>query len=130
VDADQFLDRATRDPRHVTVVVSPERGQDLDLTTFTRDLMRHVERDVGTGLDWIAVNHYDTDHPHSHVVIRGHDLAGEPVCMARAYLHEGMRYRAQALATQALGWLWEPEHSPARTPTPTRERGVDLERDV
>jgi len=125
VDTGQFLDRATRDPRHVTVVVSPERGQDLDLTGFTRDLMRQVERDVGTGLDWAAVNHYDTDHPHSHIVIRGRDLDGEPVFMDRAYLHEGMRSRAQEIATRALGWRWEQEQVPERAHSLPRERDVE-----
>jgi type IV secretory pathway VirD2 relaxase len=124
-DTDQFLDRATRDPRHVTIVVSPERGQDLDLTTFTRDLMRQVEQDVGTGLDWAAVNHYDTDHPHSHIVIRGRDLGGEPVFIDRVYLHEGLRYRAQEIATRALGWRWEQEQVHDRAHSPTRARGVE-----
>ena len=28
-----------------------------DLRAFTRDLMANAERDLGTRLDWVAVNH-------------------------------------------------------------------------
>ena len=130
VDTEQFLDRATRDPRHFTVVVSPERGQDLDLTGFTRDLMRQVERDVGTGLDWAAANHYDTDHPHSHIIIRGRDMDGDPVFLDRQYLHEGIRYRAQEIATRELGWRWEQHIDRERGQVPTRGRDDDMDMDV
>jgi type IV secretory pathway VirD2 relaxase len=34
-------------------------------------VMRQMEEDLGTRLDWVAVDHFNTGHPHSHVVVRG-----------------------------------------------------------
>ena len=28
--------------------------------------------DLETRLDWVAVDHWDTDNPHTHIVLRGH----------------------------------------------------------
>jgi len=42
-----------------------------DLSGFTRDLMSKLEGDLGTKLDWVAVNHFNTGHPHVHVIING-----------------------------------------------------------
>ena len=53
-------------------IVAPEDGDGLsDLRDFTRDVMAQMEADLGTKLDWVAVDHYNTGHPHSHVVVRG-----------------------------------------------------------
>jgi type IV secretory pathway VirD2 relaxase len=87
-------------------IVSPE--DDIDLTTFTRDLMARVEDDLGVRLLWGAVNHYNTDNPHAHVVVRGVDQAGREVWIDRAYITERMRWQAQHLLTEELGP--RPEH--------------------
>jgi type IV secretory pathway VirD2 relaxase len=82
-------------------IVSPE--DDIDLTTFTRDLMGRVERDLGVRLRWGAVNHYNTDNPHAHVIVRGVDDSGRQVRIDRSYISEGMRWQAQHLLTAELG---------------------------
>jgi len=33
--------------------------------------MAQAERDLGTKLDWIGVDHWNTDNPHVHVLVRG-----------------------------------------------------------
>ena len=43
---------------------------------YTRRLMGRLEQDLGTRLEWIAVDHWDTDDPHTHIVIRGRDESG------------------------------------------------------
>ena len=30
-----------------------------------------METDLGTKLDWIAVDHHNTGHPHTHILVRG-----------------------------------------------------------
>jgi type IV secretory pathway VirD2 relaxase len=82
-------------------IVSPE--DDVDLTTFTRALMARVEDDLGVRLRWGAVNHYNTDNPHAHLVVRGIDQAGREVWIDRAYITERMRWQAQHLLTEELG---------------------------
>ncbi|MEP6654225.1 MAG: DUF3363 domain-containing protein [Myxococcales bacterium] len=96
------LSEPIRGERHqFRFIVSPE--DDIDLTTFTRDLMSRVEADLGMRLRWGAVNHYDTDNPHAHVVVRGVDKSGREVRIDRAYISERMRWRAQNLLTEELG---------------------------
>jgi type IV secretory pathway VirD2 relaxase len=87
-------------------IVSPE--DEVDLTAFTRDLMGRVENDLGVRLRWGAVNHYNTDNPHAHVVVRGVDRAGREVWIDRAYITERMRWQAQHILTEQLGP--RPEH--------------------
>lgn len=84
-------------------IVSPEDGAELDLREFTRSLMREVENDLGRRLIWGAVNHHDTDNPHVHLVVRGVDLDGDPLRIDREYITQGMRWRAQEVATLELG---------------------------
>ena len=104
VDGSAFLDRAEGDPRQFRLIVTPEDGPQLsDLRSFTRDLMRQVEQDLATKLDWVAVDHFNTGHPHTHIVIRGVDELGENLVIAGAYLAQGIRERATELATIELG---------------------------
>jgi hypothetical protein len=52
--------------------VAPEDAVEMDdLRGFTRDLMRRMEQDLDTRLDWIAVDHHNTGHPHTHIIVRG-----------------------------------------------------------
>src|SRR3569832_777841 len=96
------LSEPIRGERHqFRFIVSPEDG--IDLTAFTRDLMSGVEIVLGVRLRWGGVNHYDTDNPHAHVVVRGIDQGGHPVRIDRLYISERMRWRAQNLLTDELG---------------------------
>nr|MDA8252893.1 DUF3363 domain-containing protein [Rhodospirillales bacterium] len=118
-----FLDRSEGDPRQFRLIVAAEDGAALsDLRAFTRDLMRQVERDLGTGLDWVAVDHFNTAHPHTHIVIRGVDEAEENLVIAGAYLAHGIRERASELITIELG----PESAKERQAKLVRE--IDQER--
>ncbi|WP_249296577.1 DUF3363 domain-containing protein [Acidiphilium multivorum] len=122
-DGRAFLDRSGGDPRQFRLIVAAEDGAELsDLRAFARDLMRQVERDLGTGLDWVAVDHFNNAHPHTHIVIRGVDEAGENLVIAGAYLAHGIRERASELVTIELG----PESTVERQAKLARE--IDQER--
>ena len=56
-----------------------------------------------TKLDWVAIDHFNTGHPHTHVVIRGRDDQGRDLVIARDYIGHGVRARAQTLMTLELG---------------------------
>jgi len=104
VDGSAFLDRSEQDPHQFRFIVSPEDSARLpDLKPFIRDLLAQMERDLDTKLDWVAVDHFNTGHPHTHIVIRGRDRNGEDLVMARDYISHGVRARAQALITLELG---------------------------
>jgi type IV secretory pathway VirD2 relaxase len=104
VDGRAFVERGQGDRNQFRFIVAPEDGDRLsDLRGFTRDVMRQMEQDLGTRFDWVAVDHFNTGHPHSHVVIRGRDDLGKDLIIAQDYITDGMRLRAQERATLELG---------------------------
>jgi type IV secretory pathway VirD2 relaxase len=103
-DGAGFLDRCDGDRHQFRFIVSPEDAIEYDdLIDFTGRLMRQLEKDLGTKLDWVAVDHYNTGHPHSHIVLRGRDDRGKDLIIARDYLSQGMRERAAEIVTLDLG---------------------------
>jgi type IV secretory pathway VirD2 relaxase len=111
-DGDAFVERGKEDRHQFRFIVSPEDGADLsDLTAHTRDLMSQIEADLGTKLDWVAVNHHNTGHPHVHVIVRGKDDLGENLVINGDYLANGIRERASELTTLELGPVTEIEQS-------------------
>jgi hypothetical protein len=77
-DRQEFAAAGREDRHQFRFIVAPEDGVALtDLRDFTRELMSTIERDLGTKLEWIAVDHWDTDNPHTHVVLRGTDDRGK-----------------------------------------------------
>ena len=104
VDAGAFAGRCEDDRHHFRFIVSPEDAAELsDLRTFTRDLMQTAAKDLDTELDWIAVDHWNTAHPHIHVLLRGRTDTGEDLVIARDYIGNGLRGRASERATLELG---------------------------
>ena len=104
MDGGEFSERGAGDRHQFRFIVAPEDGAELsDLRSFTRELMEQMERDLGTRLDWVAVDHFNTGHPHSHVVIRGKDDRGGDLIIAQDYITAGLRHRAEDLVTLELG---------------------------
>lgn len=104
VDGPAFLERCEEDRHQFRIIVSPEDG-DLydDLKPLTRRFMAQMEEDLGTRLDWVAVDHVDTGQPHSHIMLRGRDDQHQNLVIAREYISRGMRERACGLVTTDLG---------------------------
>jgi len=103
-DVADFTSRCEDDRHHFRFIVSPEDAVDLaDLRAFTRDLMRQAQADLGTRLDWVAVDHWNTDNPHVHILVRGRTDDGADLVIDSAYLTRGLRERAKALASLELG---------------------------
>jgi type IV secretory pathway VirD2 relaxase len=111
-------------------IVSPEDACDLDLTSYVRDLMNRVETDLGRSIEWAAVNHFDTEHPHAHVVVRGVCREGQQLRMERAYIARGFRWSAQELATERLGPRLEREIQQTREREVHQERFTSLDREI
>lgn len=103
-DGRVFAGRCAEDRHHFRFIVSPEDAREMaDLRSFTGDLVGRMQKDLGTRLDWIAVDHWNTGHPHIHLIVRGVRDDGEDLVIARSYIKEGMRDRARDLITQELG---------------------------
>ena len=104
VDGQAFAERCGEDRHHFRFIVSPEDAVEMtDLREFTRELMGQMEKDLGTKLDWVGVDHWNTDNPHVHIILRGRTDDGQDLVIARDYIKEGMRARAADLVTQDLG---------------------------
>ena len=104
IDGKDFREGGAGDRHQFRFIVSPEDGADYDdLKPLTRRLMAQVEQDLATELDWVAVDHFNTGHPHTHIIVRGVDDRGKDLIIARDYLTTGIRERAAALVDLDLG---------------------------
>lgn len=127
--SDPFLARSENDPHQFRFIVAPEDSARLvDLQPVIRDLMKQMEQDLGTKLDWVAVDHFNTGHPHTHVVVRGCDERGQDLIMARDYISHGIRGRMQDLVTLELGPETELERMARQTNEMEQERITGLDR--
>jgi type IV secretory pathway VirD2 relaxase len=103
-DGRAFIERGREDRHQFRFIVAPEDAGEMgDLRGFTRDLMRQMEKDLDTRLDWIAVDHHNTGHPHTHVIVRGVTDDGKILNIAGDYIAHGVRHRASELVTLELG---------------------------
>jgi type IV secretory pathway VirD2 relaxase len=104
VDGRAFAERCEEDRHHFRFIVSPDDAAEMtDLRSFTRDLVSQMEKDLDTRLDWVGVDHWNTEHPHIHLIVRGVRDDGENLVISRDYIKEGMRDRARDLITHDLG---------------------------
>ncbi|MGI2228952.1 DUF3363 domain-containing protein [Burkholderia vietnamiensis] len=128
-DLEAFKERGAGDRHQFRFIVSPEDAEQLDdLRIYTRHLMARMEADLGTRLEWVAVDHWNTDNPHTHVVLRGKDDTGKDLIISRDYIAEGMRRRASELATEWLGPRTELEMQRAMQREVEQERWTGLDR--
>ena len=127
--ASDFLERSEDDRHQFRIIVSPEDGVALgDLREHTRALMAQMERDLGSHLDWVAVDHHNTGHPHTHIVVRGKDARGKDLVIAPDYLKSGLRQRASEQMTERLGPRRDLEIARARNSEVQRDRLTAIDR--
>ena len=115
------------DRHHWRLVISPERGGDLDLNHFAQEFIGGLEKDLGTKLEWLGAAHYNTENPHIHLLIRGKTDRGQDLVIKRSYVSFGMRDLAEELATKTLGHRkdWEIHQSLLRSVTQERVGEID-----
>ena len=131
LDGSDFAARCEDDRHHFRFIISPEDAAEMeDLRSFTRDLARRMEADLGTRLDWVAVDHWNTDNPHVHLIVRGVDDRGGDLVIARDYISSGLRSRAEDLVALELGPKPEHEIRHALEREVTAERWTRLDREL
>jgi hypothetical protein len=101
-----------------------------DLQAFTRELMKDAERHRGTQLDWVAVDHWNTDNPHIHVLVRGRADDGLDLVISRDYVSHGFRSRAAERVTLVLGPRSEQEIRAALENEVGADRWTSLDRSL
>jgi type IV secretory pathway VirD2 relaxase len=128
-DERAFAERCNDDRHHFRFIVSPEDASEIGgLKEFTRELVADMERDLGTRLDWIAVDHWNTDNPHVHLLIRGRADDGQDLVISRDYISRGIRDRAAERITLELGPRTEQQIQSALEREVEAERWTSLDR--
>ena len=128
-DGKAFLERGGEDRHQFRFIVAPEDGAEYqDLKPLIRRLMTQAEKDLGTKLDWVAVDHFNTGHPHSHILVRGSDDEGKDLIIAREYITNGLRQRTVDLVNLDLGPRTEVEIMRANLREIDQERFTGIDR--
>jgi type IV secretory pathway VirD2 relaxase len=109
-------------------IVSPEDADRLNLLDHVRELVGQMERDLDTKLQWVAIDHRNTDDVHAHLLVRGIRENGRSLEIHRDYLRSGIRIRSQEIATRELGRRPEHEMLQARERTIQREQWTEIDR--
>lgn len=118
------------DERLWKIIISPEFGERLDLERLTRGVVKQAERDLGTPLEWVAVTHFNTEHPHVHIVVRGRRADGAPLTVPRSYVQHGLRHAAGKACTLQLGPRTELDAIAAEEREVSERRYTSLDRTI
>lgn len=131
-DLKAFEERGKGDRHQFRFIVSVEDAGELeDLRDYIREFMQRISTDLETPLGWVAVDHWDTDNPHTHIVLRGragNGREGQDLVIAPDYMAHGMRMRASELATEWLGPRTELEIRQSLLREVAQERLTSLDR--
>jgi hypothetical protein len=118
--------QAAGDPRVFKVILSPEFGERVDMKALARELATQMEIDLQKKLEWCAVEHFNTEHPHVHMALRGVS-GGEPLRIKPAYIKSGIREAAENLCTVQLGHRTEMDAMEAERREVTAQRFTSLD---
>src|SRR5437763_5418181 len=107
---------------------TPKLEERIYLKDQTNKFFKLMERYSGTPLQWVAATHFNTEHPHVHIALRGRDQAGTPLRLPRDYIRSGIRTHAEHLATKALGFRTERDADDAQRREIDQNRYTGLDR--
>jgi len=116
------------DERLWKLIVSPEFGDRADLKRLTCDLVSRMQSDLGMPLQWVAVAHYNTEHPHVHIALRAIGMDCRPLNLSQDYVKQGIREIAEDLCTRQLGHRTELDAAIAQRREVHQHRYTSLDR--
>ena len=122
--------QAEGDERLWKLIVSPEFSDRVDLSRLTRDLVQHMEDDLDTELEWAAVEHHNTEHPHVHIALRGRRNDGDALRLNRQFIQSRIREIAGDLCTRQLGYRTERDAQEAERREIAEARLTSLDRRI
>jgi hypothetical protein len=88
--------------KNFRIFLSPQNSS-VDLTALTKSFVKRLELDTGYKVYWEAANHYNTAHPHAHLIINGIDKNGKDVEFSRDFVKSFMRENARNICTAMVG---------------------------
>lgn len=119
-----------KDAHMFKMIISPEFGEKMDLKKHTQDVVKKMETDLGTKLQWVAIEHFNTDNPHVHLAVRGIDENGKDLRIGREYIKNGIRTRAQEAATSQLGYRSKEDMDRAAERQITQQRWTPIDQAI
>jgi hypothetical protein len=91
------------------IIVSPE-DSNVDLKKFCTLFMGNLEKKYNSKLKWCAANHYNTAHPHVHILCSRKTEDGRLLRFSHDYIKKGLKKDAESVLTLLLGPVsWERE---------------------
>ena len=90
------------DRRLFKIILSPEDSC-ADLERTTQEVIKRIEKEVSGSVEWAAVVHRNTDHPHVHIILRGRLRSGVEFTLPRDLIRRGLREAVQESLTRQLG---------------------------
>lgn len=121
--------QTAKDQRLFKLILSPEFGDRLDLQQLTRDFMHRMEDRLGAPLEWVAVVHNNTEHPHVHVALRG-VASSKTIRLDRELVRNGLREEAEHLCTLTLGYRTQDDILESQRREVGLSRATSLDRQI
>ncbi len=118
------------DERIWKLIISPEFGERIDLRKLTRELLTQMSRDTGIELEWVASAHYNTEHPHVHVALRGAVANGKALHLEREYVQHGIREISEDFCTRQIGYRSERDAQESTAREVREQRFTSIDRGI
>jgi hypothetical protein len=88
--------------KNFRIFLSPQSDK-VNLRELTEKFVKRLELQTGYKLYWQAANHYNTAHPHAHLLINGVDKTGKEITFPKDIVKTFMRETARDMCTSQLG---------------------------
>jgi hypothetical protein len=88
--------------KNFRIFLSPASNE-IPLKTLTATFMKKLELQTGHKLYWVAADHHNTAHHHTHILINGVDRNGQDVFISRDLIKTLMRESARDICTSLIG---------------------------
>jgi len=88
--------------KNFRIFLSPQSDK-INLKDLAEKFIKKLEQQTGYTLYWQAANHYNTAHPHAHLLINGVDKNGKEVEIPRDVVKTFMREYARDICTSQIG---------------------------
>jgi hypothetical protein len=89
--------------KNFRIFLSPQSDK-INLKDMTEKFVKKLEQQTGYTLYWQGANHYNTAHPHAHLLINGKDKNGREVEIPRDIVKTFMREYARDICTSQIGY--------------------------
>lgn len=88
--------------KNFRIFLSPSSNT-IPLSILAKKFVDALQSQTGYKISWIAAEHYDTAHPHVHILINGKDQKGKDIFFPRDLVKTFMRENAKNLCTSLIG---------------------------